>query len=88
MEWSNAGKRTRLGPMDGSVLAPIILCLIVFHYTTIILLLVYAGLNAYITYRGRSVTWVLRRVRFFMRNGVVLARTKSYWRHIQKSSGV
>jgi hypothetical protein len=80
MDWRNAGLRTRLGPVDGSVMAPIVLCGVVFHWLTIGFLLLYAGGNLYITYRGRSMVWVIRRARFYLRDGVILARTSSYWR--------
>lgn len=82
MEWRNAGKRTKLGIVDGSVLAPLVLSMVVFHYITITLLVLYSLVNAYISMRGRSMSWVLRRIRFFFRDGVILARPGSYWRRI------
>lgn len=82
MDWSNAGKRTMLWKFDGSVLVPIGISLVVFHYVTISILLTYAAVSAYIRYHDRTMTWVLRRFRFFLRSGVIRARTAAYWRKI------
>lgn len=82
MDWRNAGKRTKLWIFDGSVIAPILLCLVAFHQVTIALLLVYAAINAYIVYRERSMSYVIRYIRFYLRDGVVIAFPVSYWRRI------
>lgn len=82
MEWRNAGKRTKLGIVDGSVLAPLVLAMVVFHYITIALLVLYSLTNVYISMRGRSMSWVLKRARYFLRDGIILARSGSYWRRV------
>lgn len=82
MNWRNAGHRTKLGPVDGSVLGPIILCGIAFHWITIIFLLCYATLNLYISWKGRTMSWVMKRLRSFIRNGIILGRPSGYWRRI------
>lgn len=58
MEWRNAGYRTKIGKIDGSVVFPILLATIVFHYTTITILMFYAGVSLYMSFRGRSMQWM------------------------------
>jgi hypothetical protein len=83
MEWRNAGYRTRIGILDGSVLAPLLLCMVFFNAITTILLVTYALINAYlIGYKNRSMTYMLRRFRWMMRKGVIKARPASYWRQL------
>lgn len=82
MEWRNAAKRSRIGIVDGSVLGPIVLCIVVFSFNTIMLLLIYASMSAYMTHRGMPPTYLLRRIRFYFRGGVVVARPQSYWRKL------
>lgn len=83
MDWRNAGFRTKIGKVDGSVVFPIMLSLIVFHYITILVLLVYAAASLYMSWRGRSMQWLWRRARYSLRRGVILARTPRYWRFTQ-----
>jgi hypothetical protein len=83
MEWRFAGRRTKLWVMDGSVLAPAMLCAVALHIVTIIFLLAYVAVNVYlIGYKNLSMKYVLRRIRFILRGGVIQARPASYWRHI------
>lgn len=82
MDWSSAGKRTKLGIFDGSVLVPIMLSFVVFHWITIGFLICYASVNAYLLFKGRSMTWVIRKARYWLRDGLILARTISYWRDV------
>lgn len=82
MEWRNAGKRTKIGPVDASILIPLILVIVFFSWTTTIFLALYAATSIYITWRGLSMSWILRRFRFALRGGVVLAMTPSYWRKL------
>lgn len=81
MDWRNAGHRTKIGKVDGSVIFPIFMTAVVFHYITIMLLLAYAASSFYMSVRGRSMQWLWRRLRFWLRNGVILARTPRYWRY-------
>lgn len=83
MEWRNAGFRTKIGKVDGSVIFPILLTLLAFHIITIGMLIFYAGTSFYMTLRGRSMQWLVCRFRFWIRNGVVLARTPRYWRYVR-----
>lgn len=82
MQWRNMGKRTKLGIFDGSVLGPIVLCLVAFNVTTIVILLVYAACSAYLTSKGISMIYLVRRIRFWMRDGTVLARSANFWRQL------
>ena len=45
MDWRNAGFRTKIGKVDGSVIFPLLLAIVVFHYVTILLLMLYAGVS-------------------------------------------
>jgi hypothetical protein len=81
MDWRNAGYRTKIGKIDGSVVFPILLAAIVLHYATIVFLFCYAGVSFYMSLRGRSMQWLWRRVRYWVRGGVILARTPGYWRY-------
>lgn len=83
MDWRNAGYRTTVGKVDGSVILPILACIIVFHYITIAFLLSYAAASLFMTYRGRSMKWLICRARFWLRRGVILARTPKYWRYVK-----
>ncbi len=83
MDWRNAGYRTTAGKFDGSVIFPIILSGIVFHWVTIGLLFCYAGASLYMNIRGRSMQWLWRRFRYWVRGGVILARTPRYWRYVR-----
>lgn len=51
MDWRNAGYRTKIGKIDGSVVFPLLLAAIVFHYATIVLLVCYAGVSFYMSFR-------------------------------------
>jgi hypothetical protein len=82
MNWRNAGGRTRLGPFDASVLLPLLLCLFAFHWITISLLVLYAAVNGYLGFKGKSMGLYQRRFRFWLRGGVVLARPRAYWRKL------
>jgi len=82
MEWRNAGHRVKLWKIDGSVLGPILLCTVVLHVITILFLLCYALVNLYISLKGRTMSWVTKRLRSFIRNGIILGRTPGYWRRI------
>ena len=84
MDWRNAGYRTKVGKVDGSVIFPILLSMVVFHYVTIAFLLCYAGASLYMSFRGRSMKWLLCRARFWIRRGVILARTPRYWRYVRR----
>jgi hypothetical protein len=83
MDWRYAGLRTKVGKLDGSVIFPLLLALVVFHYVTILFLVLYAGLSLYMSFRGRSMKWLWRRLRFWLRRGVILARTPRYWRYVR-----
>ena len=83
MDWRNAGYRTKIGKIDGSVVFPILLAAVVFHYATIVFLLCYAGVSFYMSLRGRSMQWLWRRARYWLRRGVILARTPRYWRYVR-----
>jgi hypothetical protein len=83
MDWRNAGYRTKIGKIDGSVIFPILLAGIVFHYATIIALFCYAGASLYMSFRGRSMQWLWRRALYGLRGGVILARTPRYWRYVR-----
>lgn len=83
MDWRNAGFRTKIGKIDGSVIFPLLLAIVVFHYVTIIFLVLYAGVSLYMSFRGRSMKWLWRRLRFWLRRGVILARTQRYWRYVR-----
>jgi hypothetical protein len=82
MEWRNAGFRTKVWLIDGSVLFPIMISLVVFSVVTIAFLFAYALASMYMTFRGRSMKWLVCRARFWLRNGVILARTPRYWRYV------
>ncbi|MEX5747565.1 hypothetical protein [Massilia sp. X63] len=83
MDWRNAGYRTKIGSIDGSVIFPLLLSAIVFHYVTIGCLVLYAGMSLYMSYRGRSMQWLWHRARYWVRGGVILARTPRYWRYVR-----
>lgn len=83
MDWRNAGFRTKIGKIDGSVIFPLLLAIVVFHYVTIVFLVLYAGVSLYMSFRGRSMKWLWRRLRFWLRRGVILARTQRYWRYVR-----
>jgi hypothetical protein len=83
MDWRNAGFRTKIGKIDGSVIFPLLLAIVVFHYVTIFFLVLYAGVSLYMSLRGRSMKWLWRRLRFWLRRGVILARTQRYWRYVR-----
>lgn len=83
MDWRNAGYRTKIGKIDGSVVFPLLLAMVVFHYGTIMFLLCYAGVSFYMSFRGRSMQWLWRRGRYWLRRGVILARTPRYWRYVR-----
>lgn len=83
MDWRNAGHRTKVGKVDGSVIFPLIVSGVVFHIITILFLIGYAGASLYMSIRGRSIQWLWRRFRFAIRRGVILARTPKYWRYIR-----
>lgn len=83
MDWRNAGYRTKIGKVDGSVIFPLLLAIVVFHYLTIIFLVLYSSLSLYMSFRGRSMKWLWRRLRFWLRRGVILARTQRYWRYVR-----
>ncbi|MFJ1470277.1 hypothetical protein [Massilia orientalis] len=83
MDWRNAGFRTKIGKIDGSVIFPLLLAIVVFHYVTIFFLVLYAGVSMYMSFRGRSMKWLWRRLRFWLRRGVILARTQRYWRYVR-----
>lgn len=82
MDWRNAGYRTKIGKIDGSVIFPVLLSAVVFHIVTILFLLAYAGASLYMTFRGRSMKWLICRFRFWLRRGVILARPPRYWRYV------
>jgi hypothetical protein len=84
MDWNKACLRTKLWIFDGSVLGPIFLCAVVFHVLTIVFLLMYALVNVYINWKGRTMPWVLKTFRSILRNRVILARPPSYWRRIKR----
>lgn len=83
MDWRNAGFRTKIGTIDGSVIFPLLLATVVFHYLTILFLVLYASLSLYMSFRRRSMKWLWRRLRFWLRRGVILARTQRYWRYVR-----
>lgn len=83
MEWRAAGHRTKVGNIDGSIIFPLLLAAIVFHYATIAFLVCYACASFYMTMRGRSMSWLIRRFQFWLRSGVILARTPRYWRFVK-----
>jgi len=83
MDWRNAGHRTKIGKIDGSVVFPILLAAVVFHYATIVFLMCYAGVSFYMSFGGRSMQWLWRRARYWLRRGVILARTPRYWRYVR-----
>ena len=62
---------------------PLLLAIVVFHYVTIVFLVLYAGVSLYMSFRGRSMKWLWRRLRFWLRRGVILARTQRYWRYVR-----
>lgn len=85
-EWRAAGARTRLLFFDGSILAPFVLVLVWFSWITICAFVIYAVVNAYIVYKGRSMVYFIDRWRFWLRGGVVAARPANYWRKLMASS--
>lgn len=84
-EWRAAGGRTRLMFFDGSIIGPIVLNFVYISFWSFLILIVYAGLNAYCVYRGRSMIYFVDRWRFWLRGGVVNARPAGYWRKLLAS---
>lgn len=84
MDVKAAGKRTKLGIFDGTILVPFFLMLIYFSFLTTGLFVLFALVNIYMNLKGRTMSWLLRRTRFGLRNGIILARTPSFRREIKK----
>ncbi len=83
MDVKAAGKRTKLGVFDGTILVPFFLMGVYFSYLTTGLFILFAVVNIYMNLKGRTMSWLLRRARFMLRNGVILARTPSFRRAIR-----
>lgn len=84
MDVKAAGKRTKIGIFDGTILIPFFLMGVYFSYFTTGLLVTFAVVNIYMNMKGRTMSWLLRRARFTLRNGTILARTPSFRRQIKE----
>ena len=84
VEWRGAGNRTKAWLFDGSVIFPMALAVLWWHWLAWTILLLYAFAGLYMNHRGRSMKWLRNRIRFWIRNGVILARTPAYCRAIRR----
>lgn len=84
-DWTNAVKGVRFlwFPIPAYSSVSVLIWIMHARIWTFILALVMVGVLTYLHFRGRSVPWVIRRFRSYLRGGVVNARSVWYRRRVQ-----
>lgn len=78
--WVKTGLPPLLGPLPGWSLLPVPALLFSFGITTVVLTVVTFAVAAYLTSKGRSLMWTIRRARTFLRGYRMEARPLGYRR--------
>lgn len=80
ISWVKSALPPMLGPLPAWVCLPIPYVLMSFGITSIVLMLSFLVLGAYLTNKGRTLTWTIRRIRTSFRANKMDARPLGYRR--------
>lgn len=78
--WVKAALPPMIGPLPGWAMIPVPLLLFKFGVTTVILVVVTFAVAGYLTHKGRTLTWTIRRARNLLRGNRMEARPLGYRR--------
>lgn len=84
-DWTQASRGTHLLwlPIPAYAGLPILFWILYARVWTFVLAIVVAIVLSVLRAKGRSVPWVIRRFKCYLRAGVVQARTIWYWRRVR-----
>jgi predicted membrane protein len=80
--WVKSALPPRMGPMPAWVVIPMPYMLFNFGVVSIAIVLITLALAIYLTSKGRTMMWTIRRIRTFLRNHKTDARPLGYRRAV------
>jgi hypothetical protein len=88
--WAQAARHTRFLwlPIPAYASLPLLLWIMHMSWATLGFVFVVVSVLSYLSWRGRTIPWVVRRFGSFLRAGVVHARPKFFRRRMQSLGGV